>query len=128
METPPDFSMYSMADLRDAIGHIDREKYPVIYELAISELTRRNRQPSNEARPKTHAHLSDAVAFCGAIPLLWFGGVSVFAAIAGQLALSKPDYRNDVEPWFLFLIGIGPLALGVVLLCSIVLRFLDRHK
>lgn len=128
METPPDFSMYSTEDLIDAVGHINAEKYPEVYLLATSELARRNSQSSGESHPRTRTPLSGAVALCLAVPLLWLGGVGVFAAIAGQLALSKPGYRNDFEPWFLFLIGIGPLALGVILLCPIILRFLDRHK
>ena len=114
MEPTPDFSRYSTPDLRDAIAHINAEKFPHLDRAAREELARREK-PN---RPIPSKADSSGWPIILAILLTLWGANCVGFGLYAQFTPPQPGYRNDFEPWFLILIGVGPLALGIWSLMS----------
>jgi hypothetical protein len=76
--TPPDYTTYSLQDLRSVKKHIDRDRYPQRYELALEELERR--EPDDREPTDAASKTSDKAADKRANRIFW-------AIITGLIAI-----------------------------------------
>ena len=88
MNETPDFTRYSLDDLRDVARHIDRKRYPERYALVMQEMEKRSSQALSPAGGPALAHdgsLLKIVRFCGGMVLLPSpaAGLAVLASRAG---------------------------------------------
>ena len=84
MDDTPDYTTYSLKDLRDVKKRIDSQKFPDRYQLVIEEIARKEQWQSTQATVATSSvsFLSQLVdAIVGGVIGLFIGGVLGFVAL-----------------------------------------------
>ncbi|OJF70348.1 hypothetical protein BK026_17070 [Alteromonas sp. V450] len=123
----PDYSRYSIRDLREALESIDKEAYPERTKLIQQQLSQRNNSETFNTQTdanKLEKEVSPTSQFLLIIIALFFTWLAFNAVYSGTISGRRGNsYSYHSSPnMFLFLLGVDLFVIGYCLYALIKAR------